>query len=723
MVSTGGFVLNIGYNVAILAVLIVLFIILVRRPGNLQVYFPAKLQAGKGPPSGVVYRTPFEWLRELFNASEDDLLDSAGLDAVVYIRFFQTGLWILLGSLVYGVLLIPVNYTDSNYEDAKPVGNKTVEYNNLDKLTMGNIKNGGTRLWAHVIGVYWVSFVVYYVLAKTYREVVNLRARSQSRAGDNVNQFAIVVTDIPGNAQGSKRAQQIDEFLLKTHGSSYASAFHVVHMGRASQLFQELETAKSKLARAEAILSKAPGEPRPKHRTGPLGLIGPQVDSIQYWTKEIKDIGSKLRAEQQLAAVEKGRPAAIAFFNSRTAAVAASQTVHAKAAETWQTFPAPEPRAIIWENLGFRYYERTVRRAVVHFATFLIIVFYMIPIAFVSGLSTLDNLKRTLTFLKPVFEIGAVKAILDAFLPQLALIVFLALLPGLLMKLSKSEGILSLGHATRAAAGKYFYFMVFNVFIGFSIGGSLWSQLDIIQKEPAKIISILGKSLPMNSMFFITFIVTKSFTGYGLELSRVVPLIIFHIKKKYVCKTEKEVLLAWKPGPFSYATAVPNDLLIMTLSLCYSIIAPLILPFGIVYFAFGLLVNRRRALNVCVPEFESNGAMWPHISCRILAALLTMQITMVGYMGIKQAPGSGLLIVPLVCTAIFFLYARVKFYPSFRVSSLEVAAEGEEHHIPISVVKDAYTPDCMKSEHVGKVADPEADPRKPSLEIPSDTDV
>lgn len=76
-----------------------------------------------------------------------------------------------------------------------------------------------------------------------------------------------------------------------------------------------------------------------------------------------------------------------------------------------------------------------------------------------------------------------------------------------------------------------------------------------------------------------------------------VPLIIFKLKKKYLCKTEAEVTEAWAPGDFCYATRVPADLLILTVTLCYSVIAPLIIPFGAIYFALGWLVMRNQVLS------------------------------------------------------------------------------------------------------------------------------
>lgn len=93
----------------------------------------------------------------------------------------------------------------------------------------------------------------------------------------------------------------------------------------------------------------------------------------------------------------------------------------------------------------------------------------------------------------------------------------------------------------------------------------------------------------------------RFFVGYGLELTRIVPLIIFHLKKKYLCKGEAEVKEAWIPGDLGYATRVPGDMLIVTIVLCYSVIAPLILPFGVAYFGIGWVVLRNQVIFIlCV---------------------------------------------------------------------------------------------------------------------------
>lgn len=319
----------------------------------------------------------------------------------------------------------------------------------------------------------------------------------------------------------------------------------------------------------------------------------------------------------------------------------------------------------------------------------------MIPIAFISAIISLDNLEKKFPFLKPIVTQSAINAILQAFLPQIVLILFLFFLPTLLLKLSEVEGIPARSHLVRAAAGKYFYFNVFNVFLGVTIAGTLFDSLNDLINRPKSIISLLSKSLPPQATFFITFVALQFFVGYGLALSRMVPLILYHLKRRYICKTQEQIQKAWFPGPFRYATCVPADMLIFTITLCYAVIAPTILLFAIVYFALGWLIKRNQALNVVVPSYESGGRMWPHIHSRILAALLLSQITMLGYFSVKEFPYSPLLIPLPVGTLIFGYICWRFYYPSFRFSPLVSACEEVKEMLSIDAIVEAYTPACL----------------------------
>lgn len=694
------FLTSLATSCLIFVILMFVFAWLSKRPSNHVIYYPNRILKGLGPCEGT--RNPFTWIKEAVTSSEADVISISGVDTAVYLLFLSTVLGILvLSGLILLPVLLPVAGTDKHGSKSKSTGN----FSSLEKLSMANVQEKSPRLWAFLIATYVVSFFTFYMLWRAYNHVSEMRAAALSVPEVKPEQFAILVRDIPAVPEGMNRKEQVDSYFRTIYPESFYKSMVVTDNKMANKIWEELEGYKKKLARAEAIYaaSKTTSNPegtKPTNKIGFLGLLGEKVDTIDYCSKKITELVPKLESEQNLTITEKQQASALILFNNRVVATSAAQTIHAKDVDTWRVNEAPEPRQLIWSNLPIKFSQRQIRRNIIYFIVFLTIFFYMIPIGFISAFTTLTNLKKLLPFLKPVVDIQAVKTVLEAYLPQIALIVFLALLPKLLMFLSKAEGIPSTSHVVRATSGKYFYFIVLNVFIGVTVGGALFSSFKAIQKKPDSLVPLLGTNLPLNATFFLTFVALKFFVGYGLELSRLIPLIIYHLKKKYVCKTEVELKEAWAPGDINYATRVPNDMLIITIVLCYSVIAPVIIPFGVVYFGIGWLVLRNQALKVYVPSYESYGRMWPHMHNRIMAALIIYQLTMIGFFGLKKFKYS-VLIIPLpVLSLIFNFMCNNKFYGSFRHTPVEVVSS-EMKEIPnMEAVYKAYIPPCLSSEKV-----------------------
>ncbi|KAF8714086.1 hypothetical protein HU200_028085 [Digitaria exilis] len=713
------FITSVLTSFVIFVVLVLLFTWLSRRPGNAMVYYPSLLLRGLDPWEGRRRgsRSPVGWISDAISASETDVVAAGGVDAAVYLVFLSSGTPIsdehstiisidllpfavaVLSILVYsGIILLPVLLpvagTDNALEGA-------AGFSPIEKLALGNVQKKSARLWAFLLSVYWVSFVTYFVLWKSYKHVSNLRATARSTPEIKPEEFAVLVRDLPRPSPDETIKDSVDSYFRALHPNTFYRSVVVTDHTKADKIYQEIEGHKQKIARAEVVYanSKTESNPegiKPTHRTGLLGLIGKKVDTIEYCSEQIKELLPKLEAEQKTTLREKQQRAAIVIFNSRSAAASASQTLHAQVFDKWTVMEAPEPRQIIWPNLPRKIYERQIRQAVVYTIVFLIVCFYIIPITAISAVTTLENLREKLPFLKVVVDQKEIKTVLEAYLPQLALILFLAFLPALLMFLSKAEGIPSQSHLVRAASGKYFYFIVFNVFIGYTLGATLFKSLTTVINHPTGIVNMLAKSLPGSATFFLTFVALKFFVGYGLELSRLVPLIIFHLKRKYLCKTEDEVKAAWAPGDLRYNTRVPNDMLIATVVLCYSVIAPLIIPFGVAYFALGWLVAKNQVLRVYVPSYESNGRMWPHMHTRIIAALLLYQTTMLGVIGLKvflYAP----ILVPLIPMSFIFAHVtHMRFYPAFDKTPLEVAQHELKEAPNMDAIYTAYIPQCLK---------------------------
>ncbi|KAJ4869945.1 CSC1-like protein ERD4 [Raphanus sativus] len=697
------FLVSLGTSAVIFVVLMFLFTWLSRRPGNIPVYYPNRILKGMDPWEGSsLTRNPFAWIREAFTSTEQDVVKLSGVDTAVYFVFLSTVLGIFsLSALILLPTLLPLSATDNSLKNSRNATDTTSNgtFSQLDNLSMANITRKSSRLWAFLGAVYWISVVTYFMLWKAYKHVASLRAEALMSSEEVLpEQFAILVRDIPSPPNGETQKEFVDSYFRDIYPETFYRSLVVTENSKINKIWEDLEGYKKKLARAEAVFAATSN--RPTNKTGMLGLVGEQVDSIEYYTKLINESVTKLEAEQRTVLAEKQQTAAVVFFTDRVTAALAAQSLHCQMVDKWTVTEAPEPRQLIWENLKIKFFSRIVRQYLIYFIVAITILFYMIPIAFVSAITTLENLQKTLPFLKPIVEIGFIKTILESYLPQIALIVFLAMLPKFLMFLSKSEGIPSQSHAVRATSGKYFYFSVLNVFIGVTLAGSLFQNLKALEKKPNSIITVLATSLPKNATFFLTYVALKFFVGYGLELSRIIPLIIFHLKKKYLCKTEAEVKEAWYPGDLSYATRVPSDMLILTITFCYSVIAPLILVFGVIYFGLGWLILRNQALKVYVPAYESYGRMWPHIHTRILAALFLFQLVMFGYLGVKLFVWATLL-VPLIFISLLFGYVcRQKFYKGFEHTALEVACRELKTRPDLEEVFKAYIPHSL-STHKG----------------------
>lgn len=79
-----------GINLGLAVVVLTLFSVLKRQPGNAPVYFARRIAAGEPLPLDRL-RPSFAWILAAFRLSDDDVLRHRGLDALVLLRLFKFG--------------------------------------------------------------------------------------------------------------------------------------------------------------------------------------------------------------------------------------------------------------------------------------------------------------------------------------------------------------------------------------------------------------------------------------------------------------------------------------------------------------------------------------------------------------------------------------------------------------------------------------------------------
>eukprot|EP00897_Mesotaenium_endlicherianum_P002051 jgi/Mesen1/1874/ME000143S00928 len=719
MLTAAALFTSLGTSFVIFLLLVVAFLYLAQLSANEVIYFPARILASGSEPQKFFRQRPLgAWLVTSLRTSEEEVLRTAGLDAAVYLQFLRTCFKIMLWcSFICLGLLLPICSADTFYRDFNMEHDESLseqlKYFNMDTLTMGNLQPSSPQIWAFIVGAYWVSLATCYFLSAAHKNVLYLRMLHLKRHSARPEQFVVMARDIPrppnGNGPTSRQAQA-EAFFASQGVKSFQQALVFGNLDKVVELWEELERCKRQLAHAEALAAAPPGSfslglseaHKPHHRLGFLGLLGPRVDSVSYWSNKVYDLSSKLQAEQQHASSVDVNSApsagAFGFFADRfeAAEVACAAGQGQKGDNTWHIVAAPEPRNVVHENLAVPSETRARRQLVVAGIVFGTICFYMVPITFISAFTTLHNLVKTLPFLKGLVNMTGLRTALEAYLPQTALLLFMMALPGYLSRLSKFEGYPTRSGIACAAAGKLFYFAVLNNFVGVSVGGGLFGALEQMLVQPSRVVDVLGTSIPQNASFFISFVALKFLVGYGLEVSRVIPLAFYHARRLYACKTPQEHRDAWLPGGVDYAAHVPTDLLVMLLGLCYAVIAPAIAPFVVLHFALAWLIMKHQILNVYVPSYESGGRMWPFIHTRMLASLLVAQLTMIAYFGIKRTYGSVLLLPLPLLTLAYHQFSRASFSKAFDVTPLNLAGEENVEVPALDKLVEAYTPESMK---------------------------
>uniref|UniRef100_A0A1J3GRR1 CSC1-like protein n=1 Tax=Noccaea caerulescens TaxID=107243 RepID=A0A1J3GRR1_NOCCA len=654
-------------NILTAIIFLLAFAILRIQPFNDRVYFPKWYLKGiRSSPlhSGALvskfvnldfgsYLRFLNWMPAALRMPEPELIHHAGLDSAVYLRIYLTGLKIFVPiALLAWSILVPVNWTSDGLQLAKL---RNVTSSDIDKLSISNIQGGSDRFWTHLVMAYVFTFWTCYVLMKEYEKVASMRLTFLQSEQRRPDQFTVLVRNVPADPDETI-SESVEHFFLVNHPDHYLTHQVVYNANDLADLVEKKKSTQNWLDyyQLKHIRNK---DQRPRFKTGFLGLWGEKVDAIDHYIAEIEKVNKEIAEERKKVKKDDKNimPAAFVSFKTRWGAAVCAQTQQSRNPTEWLTEWAPEAREVFWSNLAVPYVSLTVRRLVMHVAFFFLTFFFMIPIAFVQSLASIEGIEKSAPFLKTIIEKDLIKSVIQGFLPGIVLKLFIIFLPSILMVMSKFEGFVSLSSLERRAAFRYYVFNLVNVFLGSIITGSAFEQLDSFLKQSAnEIPKTVGVAIPIKATFFITYIMVDGWAGVAGEILRLKPLIFFHVKNFFLVKTEKDREEAMNPGQIDFHATEPRIQLYFLLGLVYAPVTPVLLPFIIIFFALAYLVFRHQIINVYNQEYESAAAFWPDVHGRVISALIISQILLMGLMSTKRAAQSTPFLIALPILTFFF---------------------------------------------------------------------
>jgi len=99
------------------------------------------------------------------------------------------------------------------------------------------IQNKSAKIWAFFLAAFWVSFVTFYVLWKSYKRVSTFRIQDQTSAKVKPEQFAVLVRDIPKPEVHQTRSEQVDSYFRKLHPGTYEKCLVACDISKVSFAF------------------------------------------------------------------------------------------------------------------------------------------------------------------------------------------------------------------------------------------------------------------------------------------------------------------------------------------------------------------------------------------------------------------------------------------------------------------------------------------------------
>ncbi|KAI7906249.1 uncharacterized protein BX663DRAFT_540836 [Cokeromyces recurvatus] len=648
------------------------------------------------------------WIWPLLKINDEEMLSNVGLDALLMLKFITMSIKIFGICTLFGLtIFVPITMTS----DISHLGANITA---IDRVSITAIEEGSNKIIAYLVFAYIFTFITFFFLNQGYNDYVYLRAKyvlSQSRS---LVARSIIVTGIPKELRSDRALANYYEQL----GIGRVERCYVVRtVHRLNTLIKRRAQALNKLEEAYArywgnpckisgydpdrILDDADMykrvleladkrqktsydktffkgliEPslgktvektrhqRPKVRIGGLlGIGGKKVDAIEYYTKLFDDLDQTVIECRQTPYYEMTNVGFVTFEDINSAIIASQIAINPRPF-TCRTSMACEPRDVLWSAIAIRGRERIIREIIIWTITVLLCLTWFIPVGAVSSLLSIDTIKRLNSRLGEKLENNPVtKLVLGSFVPPLILNIFTSVLPIFFDSMGYIQGLRSRSAIAESTLSKQYFFLIFFTLIFYSVvGTTVMTLVTDFTNNPKEIPTFLANVLPSLAPFFINYTILQSFLVMPLNLLLLGAIIIRGFNHLFICKTPRQHAENRAPWAFNYGIGYPVPLLVFAIVFEYSLISPLVLLFGTVYFCFTFVVYKYQFLYVYFRPYEAAGKLWTMVIPRIIFTLVLFQLTMMGLFLLRGSYILGGLIVPLIFFTFLFRYILNRAY-------------------------------------------------------------
>lgn len=676
--QTNGAQVGIAAGAFVALAVFTLFMFCLLRPNNKIVYQP-KLKYAEGdkkpPPMGDGF---FSWIPPILRTSEEEMLHSAGLDAVTFLRFVRMirNIVTVLAIVMCGVL-IPV---DVAYNLTSGKSSKTRQ-SGLNMLTMADVS--GNYIWAHVAMSYIGTIIALGFIWLNYRQMVRLRWQ-WFRSPEYQNSLYARSLMITGVSK-QLRSDAALAGTLSSIGLPYPTTdVHISRVvGQLPKLIEEHDESVRDLEHVLAKWLKSPNavpEKRPTMRIGGFMCFGGrQVDAIDYLTKRINALETSVDQWRERIAERKPESYGFASMAAVPFAHAAAKSLQKKHPRGLHISLAPPPKDILWQNLNLTKAQRFKSSSWGFVLLSILLFINAVPLVAVALISQMERFKGVLPFLQTWqsasrYTFSAVAGLA----PPVISGIFGYFLPYLMRRLGKYRGVTTRNKLDRVIVSQYFGFLVISQFIVFTLVGVAVTTIAQIVHEVQNhqsFESILGylRDLVLTTVkyqylnmsnYWLTWIPLRLFV-VTFDMSQAVKLLLTWMQSIFFGQTPRDIREFTKPPAFEYHVYYSNLLFVFAVGMLYATLAPLVLAFIAVVLWLACYVYKYLHIYVAVTKNESGGRLWRLVVNRLLVCIVFMQVILALAVALDRAWKAFACLPPVLIVIVFKIYCMRAFDRSF----------------------------------------------------------
>ncbi|TFK68047.1 DUF221-domain-containing protein [Pluteus cervinus] len=680
------------------------------------IFAPRTKLKGFSPHEAHAHQAFFGWIMPTIRTSEFTVLQIVGLDAAVLLGFFKMSFYLFsVCSICAITVLMPLNWMHNKDLEEDPDwpddgGDWPTGFTHFDNSTLPGydwlelITNANSYLSMQLVFTYLFTILALYFIYKNYVRFIRARQLFSLELVHSIPARTVLVTNLPKHLRGERQLAEYFEHM----GLSVESVSVCREVGVLKKLLDARTAALLALEQAwvsyvgnpstveeynpeDGVIPLLDGDveggqssqgrfvvPHRKRPTLRTSWLKPEVDALEYLDAKFREADEAVKRKRRVGKFRANDTAFITFEKMSSAQIAV-QVAHAPSPNQCLTVPAPEPRDIVWANMTPTSTTIRVRDVIVLLTMFFLLMFWIFPITALASLLSYPELKKSMPWLGKLIDSNVrIRALVQNSLPSLAMITLNAILPFFLEALTYVQGYRARSWVEYSLLKKYFLFLLINVVFIFLLATTYWQLIRDLANSPAKVPEKLAIALQAGRArnFFLSYAILQALGIMPLQLLNlgiVIPRVFYRM---FLTRTPRDFAELNAPPMINYGVVYPQAILMFVITLLYSVVQPLILVFGAMYFGVAYVVYKYKLLFVFYKPYESQGQAWPITFVRLIWGIIIFLLFMTGILTLRKAWIMSSLLIPLLAvTLIWSWYVYKRFHPLSSYVSLSSVTE------------------------------------------------